>query len=50
MAVGETVCERRAASTRGIQMQDVQSVQEWVQREATVIERLLGEVRKVIVG
>jgi len=31
-------------------MQDVQSVQEWVQREATVIERLLGEVRKVIVG
>jgi MoxR-like ATPase len=42
--------ERRTASTRGRQMQDVQSVQEWVQRETAVIERLLGEVRKVIVG
>jgi MoxR-like ATPase len=31
-------------------MQDVQAVQEWVQREAAVIERLLTEVRKVIVG
>ena len=30
-------------------MQDVQAVQEWVQREAAVIERLLTEVRKVIV-
>jgi MoxR-like ATPase len=30
--------------------QDVQSVQEWVQRESSVVERLLGEVRKVIVG
>ena len=29
---------------------DVQSVQEWVQREAEVVERLLAEVRKVIVG
>jgi len=29
---------------------DVQSVQEWVQREAEVVERLLSEVRKVIVG
>ena len=29
---------------------DVQSVQEWVQREAAVVERLLGEVRKVVVG
>jgi len=29
---------------------DVQSVQEWVQRESAVIERLLAEVRKVIVG
>jgi MoxR-like ATPase len=31
-------------------MQDVQSVQEWVQRESVVVERLLTEVRKVIVG
>jgi len=31
-------------------MQDVQAVQEWVQREAAVLERLLTEVRKVIVG
>jgi len=31
-------------------MQDVQSVQEWVQREMAVVERLLDEVRKVIVG
>jgi len=30
--------------------QDVQSVQEWVQRESAVVDRLLGEVRKVIVG
>jgi len=30
--------------------QDVQSVQEWVQREAAVVDTLLGEVRKVIVG
>ena len=30
--------------------QDVQSVQEWVQREAGVVDSLLGEVRKVIVG
>jgi len=29
---------------------DVQSVQEWVQREAGTIEGLLAEVRKVIVG
>ena len=29
---------------------DVQSVQEWVQREAEVVDRLLAEVRKVIVG
>jgi MoxR-like ATPase len=29
---------------------DVQAVQEWVQRESAVIERLMGEVRKVIVG
>ncbi len=29
---------------------DVQSVQEWVQRESVVVERLLGEIRKVIVG
>jgi MoxR-like ATPase len=29
---------------------DVQAVQEWVQRESEAIERLLGEVRKVIVG
>jgi MoxR-like ATPase len=29
---------------------DVQAVQERVQREAVVLERLLGEVRKVIVG
>ena len=29
---------------------DVQSVQDWVQRESAVVERLLGEVRKVIVG
>jgi MoxR-like ATPase len=29
---------------------DVQSVQEWVQRESAVVEQLLGEVRKVIVG
>jgi len=29
---------------------DVQSVQEWVQRESAVVERLLAEVRKVIVG
>jgi len=31
-------------------MQDVQAVQEWVQRESAVVERLLTEVRKVIVG
>jgi MoxR-like ATPase len=31
-------------------MQDVQAVQEWVQRESAVIEKLLSEVRKVIVG
>jgi MoxR-like ATPase len=30
--------------------QDVQSVQEWVQRESAVVDSLLGEVRKVIVG
>ena len=30
--------------------QDVQSVQEWVQRESAVVEQLLAEVRKVIVG
>ena len=29
---------------------DVQSVQEWVQRESEVVDRLLTEVRKVIVG
>jgi MoxR-like ATPase len=29
---------------------DVQSVQDWVQREAAVVEELLGEVRRVIVG
>jgi MoxR-like ATPase len=29
---------------------DVQSVQEWVQRESSGIDELLGEVRKVIVG
>jgi MoxR-like ATPase len=29
---------------------DVQVVQQWVQRESEVVERLLGEVRKVIVG
>ncbi len=29
---------------------DVQSVQEWVQREAAVVETLLAEMRKVIVG
>jgi len=29
---------------------DVQSVQEWVQREAAVVEGLLTEVRRVIVG
>ena len=29
---------------------DVQSIQEWVQRESVVIEKLLTEVRKVIVG
>jgi len=29
---------------------DVQSVQEWVQRESAVVEQLLTEVRKVIVG
>jgi len=29
---------------------DVQSIQEWVQRESAVIEKLLTEVRKVIVG
>jgi MoxR-like ATPase len=29
---------------------DVQAVQEWVQKEAAVVESLLGEVRKVIVG
>jgi MoxR-like ATPase len=29
---------------------DVQSVQEWVQREAGVVEQLLGEAKKVIVG
>jgi MoxR-like ATPase len=31
-------------------MQDVQAVQEWVQRESAVLDRLLGEVRKVVVG
>jgi MoxR-like ATPase len=31
-------------------MQDVQAVQEWVQRESAMIERLLAEIRKVIVG
>jgi MoxR-like ATPase len=31
-------------------MQDVQAVQEWVQRESAMVERLLAEVRKVIVG
>ena len=30
--------------------QDVQSVQEWVRRESQVIEKLLGEIRRVIVG
>ncbi len=30
--------------------QDVQSVQEWVRKESQVIEKLLAEVRKVIVG
>ena len=30
--------------------QDVQAVQEKVQQEAAVVERLLGEVRRVIVG
>ncbi len=30
--------------------QDVQSITEWVQRESEVIERLLSETRKVIVG
>ena len=30
--------------------QDVQSVQQWVQRESEVIDRLLAELRKVIVG
>ncbi len=29
---------------------DVQSIQEWVQRESTVVDELLTEVRKVIVG
>jgi MoxR-like ATPase len=29
---------------------DVQSVQDWVQRESAVLEKLLAEVRKVIVG
>ena len=29
---------------------DVQAVQEWVQRESAVVEKLLTEVRKVIVG
>jgi MoxR-like ATPase len=29
---------------------DVQAVQEWVQREASVVEQLLSEVRSVIVG
>jgi len=29
---------------------DVQSIQEWVQRESAVVDRLLAEVRKVIVG
>ena len=29
---------------------DVSSVQDWVQRESAVVERLLDEVRKVIVG
>jgi MoxR-like ATPase len=31
-------------------MKDVQAVQEWVQRESAVIEQLLTEIRKVIVG
>ncbi|HXV76283.1 MAG TPA: MoxR family ATPase [Candidatus Polarisedimenticolaceae bacterium] len=30
--------------------QDVQSVQEWVQRESEVIDRLIAELRSVIVG
>jgi MoxR-like ATPase len=30
--------------------QDVQSIQEWVQRESSIVEQLLSEVRKVIVG
>jgi len=30
--------------------QDVQAVQEWVQREAGVVDTMLAEVRKVIVG
>jgi MoxR-like ATPase len=30
--------------------QDVQSVQEWVQRESEVIDRLMSELRQVIVG
>jgi len=30
--------------------QDVQSIQEWVQKESQVMERLVTEVRKVIVG
>jgi MoxR-like ATPase len=29
---------------------DVQSVQEWVQRESAVLDKLLAEIRKVIVG
>jgi MoxR-like ATPase len=29
---------------------DVQSVQEWVQRESAVVEQVLGEMKKVIVG
>jgi MoxR-like ATPase len=29
---------------------DVQAVQEWVQREASIVDQLLGEVRSVIVG
>jgi MoxR-like ATPase len=33
-----------------MQQGDVGEVQEWVQRESAVVERLLSEVRKVIVG
>ena len=33
-----------------MQQGEVREVQEWVQRESAVIERLLTEVRRVIVG